>query len=103
VGGELGRGTVELDRVRTIRTLQRAAMGQFEKNRDRNAMGFRDRLLPLQHGEAVVGLSHPMVREVAHVVFSRASVKKPLSARSCSIAITSVTMASRGAAYFCAS
>src|SRR5262249_38506756 len=86
VGRELGRAAVELDRVGAIGALQRAAVCQLEQDRDRDAMGFRDRLLPLKHGEAVAGSL--MVLEVAHPVFSRASVKKPLSARSCSIAIT---------------
>src|SRR6185312_551490 len=103
LGRKLGRGAVELDRVGAIGALQRTAMRQFQQHGHRNAMGLRDRLLLLKHGEAVVRIGCLVVRKLAHEVFSRASVRNPLSARSCSIAITSVAIASRGAAYFCAS
>src|SRR5579871_4988335 len=103
LGCELGRTAVELDRVGAIGALQRAAMRQLEQDGDRDAMGFRDGFLPLQHGEAVARPGRLMVRGLAHVVFSRASVRNPLSARSCSMASTSVAIASRGAAYLATS
>src|SRR5436305_9898937 len=78
-------------------------MRQLEQDRNGNAIGFRNGFLPLQHGEAVTRLGRLMVRKIAHDVFSRASVKNPLSARSCSIAITSVAIASRDAAYLATS
>src|SRR6185312_14925117 len=103
LGGQFRRAAVELNRIGAIGALQRAAMRQLQQHRDRNAIGFRNRLLPLQHGEAVARLGRVVVGEFAHEVFSRASVKNPLSARSCSMAITSVKIASRGAAYLAAS
>src|SRR5690349_16584445 len=78
-------------------------MRELQQHGDGNAMGLRNRFLPLQHGEAFAGFSRLLIRELAHDVFSRASVKNPLSARSCNIAITSAAIASRGAVYFSAS
>src|SRR5262249_31918089 len=98
--------TVEFDRVGAIGALQRAAVGQFGEDCERNAERLRGRTLLLQHREAVIaGPSACLAvgENVAHGVFSRASVRNPLSARSCSMAITSVRIASRGAAYLAAS
>src|SRR6185312_16764613 len=80
-------------------------MRQLREHRQRNAEGFRNRALLLQHRQAVVGLGRFRIglgELLAHGVFSRASVKNPLSARSCSIATTSVEIASRAAAYLAA-
>src|SRR5262249_9506582 len=84
-------GAIKLHGVRAIGALQRAAMRDLGQHGKRNAEALGLRPLLFQYVQRVV---------VAHDVFSRASVKKPLSARSCSIAITSVAIISRGAAYF---
>src|SRR5205807_6930946 len=100
---QLAAGAIELQRVRAIGTLQRAAMGELGEHRQRNAIGFRDGAAAFQHGQAVTAARERFgVGEFGHEVFSRTSVRKPLSARSCSIATTSVAMVSRGAAYFAA-
>src|SRR5258707_202096 len=105
LGGQFAAAAVELDRIGTIGTLQRAAVCQFGEHRQRNPEGLRRRAPLLQHREPVIGgRCWFAVREnVAHGVFSRASVRKPLSARSCSIVTTSPAIASRGAAYLAAS
>ena len=104
-GGQLAAGAVELDRVGAIGALQRAAVGELGEHRERNAKGFGGRAALLEDRKPVAraGRRRFAVENTAHDVFSRASVKKPLSARSCSMATTSVAIASRGAAYLAAS
>src|SRR5437867_9790216 len=63
--------------------------------RDRTVTGVQTCALPIC--EPVTGRGagcFAIGEDVAHDVFSRASVRKPLSARSCSIAMTSVAIAS---------
>src|SRR4029079_19167211 len=106
VGRESLAATIQLDRVGAIGALQRAAVRQFGEHRERNAERLRRRTLRFQNREPVAGRGAGCLaigEEVAHGVFSRASVRNPLSARSCSMATTSVAMASRGAAYLTAS
>src|SRR5665647_335941 len=116
LGRKLGSAAVELDRVGAIGTLQRAAMRQFGEHRQRNAERFGRRTATLQHREPVggvagcdMGIDDLVINDMgicqcrAHGVLSRASVKNPLSARSCSMAMTSVAIAPRSAAYFAAS
>src|SRR3954451_21688814 len=105
LGGQLLARAVELDRVGAIGTLQRAAMRDLEQHGERNAECLRRRAALLQHREAVAGVGRDggITEHIAHDVFSRASVRKPLSARSCSMTMTSARIASRGAAYFAAS
>src|SRR5262245_33921409 len=102
LGRELAAGAVELDRVGAIGTLQRAAMRELREHRKRNAKGLRGGAR-FQRGQSVGARRLDVGGISAHGVFSRASVKKPLSARSCSMATTSVAMASRGAAYLATS
>src|SRR6266516_2884768 len=86
--------------------LQRAAVRQFGEHGEGNAERLRGRTLRFQNREPVAGRGtgcFAIGENVAHDAFSRASVRKPLSARSCSIPITSVRIASRGAAYLAAS
>src|SRR6202041_3181881 len=106
LGGELAAAAIQLHRVGAIGALQRTAMGEFGEHRQRNAEGFRRRAARFQHRQAIGGIvcGDASVGEGrAHDVFSRASVRNPLSARSCSIAMTSVAIAPRSAAYFSAS
>ena len=106
---QLAARAVELERIGAIGALQRAAMRQLGEHRERNAEGLGGRLAGFEHGHAIerAVLSGQGGRRIGeyftHEVFSRASVKNPLSARSCSMAITSVRIASRGAAYLAAS
>src|SRR5436190_9673335 len=71
-------------------------MGQFGEHGERNAEALRDRAAALQDGKSIIAVG-------AHDVLSRASIRNALSARSCSMPITSVRMVSRSAAYFTAS
>src|SRR5882757_1210900 len=105
LGRQFAAGAVEFERVGAIGTLQRAAMRHLGQHGERNAEGFRGRLVLLQHRQPVLNCGSRRRAGVgdAHDVFSRACVKNPLSARSCNIATTSVAIASRGAAYFSAS
>src|SRR6478735_8728443 len=106
LGRELAAATIQFDRIGAIGALQRAAVRQFGEHRERNAERLRRRTLRFQNREPVTGRGAGCLvlgEEVAHDVFSRASVRKPLSARSCSIATTSAAIASRGAAYLTAS
>src|SRR3984957_18674867 len=102
---ELAAAAVEVNRIGAIGALQRAAMRQFGEHGQWNSEGFRRRASCFQRGQAVIGPgSHFAIGEnVAHAVLSRASVRKPLSARSCSMAMTSVAIAPRSAAYLMAS
>jgi len=106
LGRQFAAAALQFDRVGAIRTLQRTAMGQFGEHRERNAEGFRGRAALLQHREPVGGIAggHAGICERwTHEVLSRASVRNPLSARSCSMAMTSVAIAARSAVYFSAS
>ena len=106
VGAEFGVGAIELQRIGAIRTLQRAAMRQFGQHGERNTECLGDRSARFQHGEAVHRLAchlRHIGRRRGHGVGSLASIRNPLSARSCNIATTSAPMSSRGAAYFAAS
>ena len=106
LGRELAAAAIELDRIGAIGALQRTAMRQLGEHRERNAEGLRGRAARLQHREPVGGIAGRYAgigQRRAHEVFSRASVKNPLSARSCSMAMTSVAIASRSAAYLAAS
>src|SRR5258706_6921271 len=96
----------QLDRIRAIGTLQRTAMCYFRKHRERNTESLSRRAALLQHGEPVrAGAGHCACtgKGRTHEVLSRASVKNPLSARSCIMAMTSVAIALRSAVYFAAS
>src|SRR5665213_367832 len=106
LGGQLDAAAVELDRIGAIGALQRAAMRQLGQHGERNAIGLGDRTTSLQHRQPVFRVGRrrfAVCSQRAHEVFSRASVRNPLSAKSCSIATTSVAIASRGEAYFTAS
>ena len=105
LGRQLAAAAVEFDRVGAIGALQRAAVRQLGEHGERNAERLRGRALRFQNREPVAGRGRRFAlgENVAHGVFSRASVRKPLSARSCSIPMTSVRIASRGAAYLAAS
>src|SRR5579871_6251170 len=98
LGGEFAARAVELDRIRAIGALQGTAVGDLGKHRQGNPESLRRRAAGFQRGEAVTGGGF-VIGGHAHEVFSRASVRKPLSARSCSMPMTSVAIASRGAAY----
>src|SRR5580704_17652339 len=76
---------IELHWIRTIRALQRAAMGHLSQHSKRNAISFRRRTRPLQRCETVLWIILGTGRNWArigqgwaHGVFSRASVRKPL-------------------------
>src|SRR5258706_5418687 len=102
---QLTAAAFQLDRIRAIGTLQRTAMCYFRKHRERNAESLGGRAALLQHRKPVRGSAGRRVgisKCRTHEVFSRASVKKPLSARSCSMAMTSAAMVSRLAAYLAA-
>src|SRR5437016_2606373 len=104
LGRKLAAGAVELDRIGAIGTLQRTAVGQLGKHRERDAEAFRSRAARFQRCQPIAGIGSLVISEnFTHDVFSRACVKNPLSARSCSMATTSVAIASRGAAYLAAS
>ena len=96
LGRKLAPGAVELHRIGAIGALQRAAVGEFGKHGERNAerLGGRARF---QRRQPVGARLLDIGGRCGHGVFSRASVKKPLSARSCSMAMTSAAIASRGA------
>src|SRR3984893_11822348 len=97
---------LQLDRIGAIGTLQRTAMCYFRKHRERNAESLSRGAALLQHREPVsriAGCCAGIGKRRTHEVFSRASVKNPLSARSCSMAMTSVAIARRSAVYFSAS
>src|SRR6476661_6272495 len=104
--GGLAAGTLKLDRIGAIGTLQRTAMGYFRKHRERNPESLRRRAALFQYGEPVGGSAARrtcVARRRTHEVLSRASLKNPLSARSWSMAMTSVAIALRSAVYFVAS
>src|ERR1700688_4101233 len=103
LGGQFAAATLQLDRIGAIGALQRTAVRQLGEHRQRNAESLRRRAALLQHSEPVAGIAGGHVgsgKRRAHDVFSRASVRNPLSARSCSMAMTSVAIALRSAAYF---
>src|SRR5579883_1181128 len=99
LGGQFAAGAIERERVRAIGALQWTTVGEFGEHRQRNTESFRRRAAGFEHGQTVVDGRWFVIRIRAHEVFSRASVRKPLSARSCSMPMTSVAIASRGAAY----
>src|ERR1700675_3489588 len=106
LGRKLAAAAVQFDRIGAIRALQRTAVRQLGKHRERNAKGLRGRAAGFQPREPVTGpaaVGFAGAENFAHDVFSRASVRRPLSARSCSMTTTSVAIASRGAAYLAAS
>src|SRR5450631_2991126 len=106
LGREFAAAAVEFDRVRAIGALQRTAVRQFGEHRERDTECFRCRAARFQHREPVVGIAGGRVgigQRRTHAVLSRASVKNPLSARSCSMATTSVEISGRSAVYFAAS
>src|SRR5229473_4540828 len=105
IGRELTAATLQLNRIGAIGTLQRTAMCYFRKHRERNAESLGERAALLQHREPVRGSAGHCagIGKRTHEVLSRASVKNPLSARSCSMAMTSVAIALRSAVYFFAS
>ena len=103
VGGELVAGALHLDRVGAIAALQRAAVGEFEQHGERDAVGLGDRLARCDSrmarpsiGSAKTGLVSRRVGLMASAF--RASTTKPDPARSCSMAMTSAPISSRGAA-----
>src|SRR5260370_2258077 len=103
---QLTAAAFQLDRIRAIGTLQRTAMCYFRKHGKRNTESISVRAALLQHGEPVrAGAGHCACtgKGRTHEVLSRASVKNPLSARSCIMAMTSVAIALRSAVYFAAS
>jgi len=106
IGRQLVAATLQLDRIGAIRALQRTAMCYFREHRERNAESLGGRAALLQHRKPVRGSAGRRVgisKRRTHEVFSRASVKKPLSARSCIMAMTSAAMVSRLAVYLAAS
>src|SRR5712671_2558475 len=106
LGRQLAAATLELDRIGAIGALQGTAMRQFGEYGERNAEGLSLRATLLQHRKPIRGIAGRyagICQRWAHDVFSRASVKNPLSARSCSMAMTSVPIAPRSAAFFSAS
>src|SRR5437868_10957617 len=104
LGRKFAAGAIEFDRIGAIRALQRTAVRQLGEHRERNAEGFRGRAARFQRCQPIAGIGRFTVGEnFTHGVFSRACVKNPLSAKSCSMATTSVAIASRGAAYLAAS
>src|SRR3984957_17690865 len=106
LGGQFAAAAIEFHRIGTIGALQRTAMRQLGEHRERNAEGLRCRAAGFQHRKPVGGIFRRdagVGKGRAHDVFSRASVRNPLSARSCSMAMTSVAIALRSAAYFSAS
>src|SRR3954469_18219159 len=79
-------------------------MGELGQHGEGDAVGLGDGAAPFEHGEPVLAIGAQFgLGQIAHDVVSRTSVRKPLSARSCSIATTSVAITSRGAAYFATS
>src|SRR5580704_15907819 len=106
LGRELAAAALQFHRIGAIGTLQRAAMRQFGEHRERDPESLRRRAAALQHRKPVGGVAGRyacICQRRAHEVFSRASVKNPLSARSCSMAMTSVAIAPRSATYLAAS
>ena len=98
---QLAAAALQLDGVGAIGTLQRTSMRQFREHGEGNAESLGQRAALLQHRHSIgagrnfrTGIGHGRT----HYVFSRASVRNPLSARSCSIAITSAEIAPRSAA-----
>src|SRR6266446_3574774 len=92
---QFAAATFQLDRIGAIRTLQRTSM---------RYLGERAALL--QHRKPVRGRAGHRAgigKRRTHEALSRASVKNPLSARSCSMAMTSAAIALRSAVYFAAS
>ena len=91
-GGQFAAAAIEFDRIGAVRALQRAAVRQLGEHRERNAKGLGGPRAS-EHREPVAGIFSRRLDvgdKRAHDVFSRASVRNPLSARSCSMAITSV-------------
>src|SRR3984893_16636681 len=96
---------LQLERMGAIGTLQRTAMCYSREHRERNAESLSRGAALLQHREPVRGIAGRYAgisKRRTHEVFSRASVKNPLSARSCSMAMTSIAIAPRSAVYFAA-
>src|SRR5260370_22426885 len=92
---QLTAAAFQLDRIRAIGTLQRTAMCYFRKHRERNTESLSRRAALLQPREPVrAGAGHCACigKRRTHEVLSRASVKNSLSARSCSMAMTSVAI-----------
>src|SRR5467141_2883101 len=79
LGCQLAAAALELDRIGAIGALQGAAMRQFGEYRE-----------PVR---GIAGRHAGICQRWAHGVFSRASVRNPLSARSCSMAMTSAPIA----------
>src|ERR1700722_9641149 len=103
---QFAAAAIQLDRIGAIGTLQWTAMRQLGEHRERDAKGLRRRAALLQRREPVMGIAGGYAgigQRRTHDVFSRASVRNPLSARSCSMATTSVAIALRSAVYFSAS
>src|SRR5713101_5879568 len=106
IGRQFTAAALQLNRIGAIGTLQRTAMCYFRKHRERNAESLGERAALLQHREPIRGSAGHCAgigKRRTHEVLSRASVKNPLSARSCSMAMTSVAIALRSAVYFAAS
>src|SRR5260370_42501160 len=110
LGRQFAAAAIELDRIGTVRALQWTAVRQLGEHGERNTKGLRGRAAGFQHRESVAGraafgfatFGFVLAENFTHDVFSRASVRNPFSARSCSMATTSVAIPSRGAAYFIA-
>ena len=105
VRAQFRTAALKLHRVRAIRALQRAAMRHLRQHGKRNAERLRLRLALFQHRQPIsrVGMNRRSVGERrAHDFLSCASARNPLSARSFSIAITSVPISPRSAVYLAA-
>src|SRR6266478_5573753 len=103
---QFAAAALQLDRIGAIGALQRTAMCYFRKHRERNTESLSRRAALLQRREpvrAAAGHCAGIGKGRTHEVLSRASVKNPLSARFCSMAMTSVAIALRSAVYFAAS
>src|SRR5258707_7738254 len=95
---QLTAAAFQLDRIRAIGTLQRTAMCYFRKHRERNTESLSRRAAVLQHGDPVrAGAGHCACigKGRTHEVLPRASVKKPLSARSSSMPVNSIARSLR--------
>ena len=103
---QFAAATFQLDRIGAIRTLQRTSMRYFREHRERNAECLGERAALLQHRKPVRGRTGHRAgigKRRTHEALSRASVKNPLSARSCSMAMTSAAITLRSVVYFAAS
>src|SRR5260370_17330590 len=96
LGRQFAAATLQFDGVGAIGALQRTAMCYLRKHRERNPKSLRRRAALLQHRKPVTGVAGRCAgidKRRTHGVFSRASVKNPFSASSCSMAITSPPIA----------